>query len=192
MSVAPEDMAQSLPAAQTVLLRTSLGGYVFDAILNVQHESTLTITQHTVETGAAVSDHAYVNPARLTLQIGMSDVATPIGDQFTGGSSRSVTAYQLLLDLQASRIPLRLTTRLKSYDNMLIQSISAPDDHTTAYGLRATIVLQQVFVAVVRTVKISSRPHITDSTNRGTVEPVPADASWLYQLQQRLYGPSNR
>jgi hypothetical protein len=157
---------------QSVYLRTDVGGYIFDAMLSLQHESTLEITQHPVQSGAAVSDHAYLNPRKLTLQIGMSDAATSVlPGQFATGPTRSIAAYQLLLSLQQSRIPVEVTTRLQSYSNMLVQSITVPDDHTTAYGLKATVVLEELQVAVVRTVKISARPQVTDSTNKGDVEP---------------------
>jgi hypothetical protein len=184
MSVVPDDLQPIY-----VVPKTSIGGYVFDAVLSTQHESTLSITSHPVESGAAISDHSYVNPAQVTLQIAMSDVAHPIGDQFSGGRSRSVTAYQLLLQLQEQRIPLQLTTRLKSYSNMLVQSISAPDDVKTFHALRATVVLKEIFSATVETVKISARPHLTDATPKGEVQPVPADESTASQILGLLFGP---
>jgi len=173
---------------QLVYVATNIGGFFFDAFLQIDHESSLTITSHPVETGASISDHAFVNPALLTMQIGMSDAAEVLSiDQFTQGPTRSVTAYQVLLELQRLRIPMQVMTRLKIYKNMLIETISVPDDYTTAYGLKATVVMKEVLVATVQTVKISARPQVTDSTNRGVVEPIAPDKSVLKQFKDLLF-----
>jgi hypothetical protein len=156
----------------SVYIQTSIGGYIFDAYLNIQHENEVTITEHPIETGAAVSDHAYIMPSKLTFQIGMTDCAQDIiPGQFSGGSSRAVTAYSLLQEMKANRIPMEVVTRLATYENMLVQSVTAPDDHTTAHALKAAVVMQEIMVAVVKTVKISSRAQVTDSRNKGTVQP---------------------
>ncbi len=191
MAVAPEVISQGLsmwPSAQAVVIKTQVGGYWFDAILSANHESTLTVTQHPVESGAAISDHAYLNPARLTLQVAMTDLAQDIyPGQFSGPGSRSVTAYQLLLDLQASRIPMKVVTRLRSYDNMIVESISSADDNSTALGLKATVTLREIFVATVTKIKISARPHVTDSTPKGNAQVQKAkDIAPLKMLAQVL------
>lgn len=168
---------------EPIYLATNISGFFFDAFLQIDHESSLTITSHPVETGANISDHAFLNPAQLTMQIGMSDVARELTfDQFTQGATRSVAAYQVLLELQRLRVPIQVSTRLRIYKNMLIETISVPDDYTTLYGLKATVVLKEVIVATVQTVKVSARPQITDSTNRAVVEPVPVDESFAKQL----------
>lgn len=174
---------------QLIYVATNIGGFFFDAFLQIDHESSLTITSHPVETGASISDHAFVNPALLTMQIGMSDAAEALSvDQFTQGPTRSVTAYQVLLELQRLRIPMQVMTRLKIYKNMLIETISVPDDYTTVYGLKATVVMKEVLVATVQTVKISARPHVTDSTNRGVVDPQIPNQSVAFQLVGELLG----
>ena len=185
MAVAPfEIMAGPAGQPQPVLLQTIVGGFVFDAIVNLNHETTLNITQQPVETGAAVSDHAFLNPSKLSLTIGMSDAVIDVRPgQFGTGPGRSANAYQMLLQLQASRIPFQVVTRLAVYNNMLIASIQAPDDKSTATGLKATVSLQEIFVAVVRTVQISAQPQVTESTNKGDVQASPpSDDSLLKQL----------
>ncbi|HEX4209508.1 MAG TPA: hypothetical protein VHY56_03880, partial [Candidatus Binataceae bacterium] len=44
--------------------------YVFDAILRAEHQRELRKTEHPVQTGANITDHAYLLPARITLEIG--------------------------------------------------------------------------------------------------------------------------
>lgn len=168
----------------TTYFSTPLGNFIFDAFFTIQHESNLTITDHPIQTGANVSDHAYMEPQNLTFDIGMSDVMQDISSnaitKFTGtSSSRSVNAYQTLRQLQANRLPINCITRLGTYTNMLIETISAADDNKTASALKATVTLKEVFVASVTTVKISARPQKTDVTNEGDQKVQSTDESFL-------------
>jgi hypothetical protein len=168
----------------TTYFSTAQGNYVFDAYFSINHESNLTITEHPIQTGASISDHAYMEAQQVTFEIGMSDVmqdisATSVATFNGTSSSRSVNAYKILRKLQADRIPINATTRLGTYNNMLIETISAPDDNKTLYGLKATVVLKEIFVVSVTTVKISERPHKSESTNEGDQKVQEADESML-------------
>lgn len=172
-----------------VYAKTNIGGWFFDAYLKMTHTSRLTITDHPVQTGAALTDHAFLQPRELSIEVGMSNVATSfVPGQFSGGYSRSVTAFQVLKDLQALRVPIQVHTRLGLYQNMLIEVLSAPDDHTTLDGLRATVTFREILVAQVKTVQISARPQITDTSNRGAPEPVTPNQSILKQATGLLFG----
>lgn len=175
---------------QPILIKgRNVGGYVFDATFREDHVSKLMITSHPVETGAAIADHAYLQPSELTIQIGVSDVAYKAGESFSEGSSRSVTAYQLLRELQSLRIPISVTTRLHHYSNMLVETIAASDDYRTSSALKATVTFKQVIVAQVRAVKISERKHATNTTQRGTVEPAEVKRKSLWkQGENWLFG----
>lgn len=155
------------PATATTML-------VFDAVLRARHSQGLQITEHPIQTGANISDHAYLLPFRLTLEIGMSDaMAQYKTGMWVGASSKSVSAYQTLLKLQAARVFLTLTTRLQTYQNMLIEEITPEEDSKTIAGLRATISFKQVFTATVATQDESARPNTTDNTQLATVQPQP-------------------
>jgi hypothetical protein len=165
---------------------TRLGKFIFDAYLNIQHDSNLKITEHPIQSGSDVSDHAYMEPQTVTFEIGMSDVMHDISDssfnKFTGDFTRSINAYQMLRRLQSERIPIKAITRLWSYSNMLIENISAPDDNKTAFGLRATVTLKEIFVVNVTTVKISERKQKSDETNEGDQKVQKADESILAKI----------
>lgn len=178
--------------APYVFVKTNIGGWFFDAYTRENHESKLDITQHPVQTGAAVSDHAFLQPKTLTMDIAMSDVATSyIAGQFDGTWSRSRRAFDVLMELQALRLPLQITTRLKLYSNMLIETISAPDDYETLTGLKCTITFKELLVAMTQTAKISERPHVTDTNNRGNVPTKnPTDTSIIKKFTQALTGVS--
>lgn len=169
--------------SQLIFVKTNIGGWFFDAFLNVNHTSTLRITDHPVQSGAAITDHAYMEPQELTFEIGMSDVAQSLVDgQFTTGWSRSVTAYQVLKELQKSRVPMQVNTRLGVYQNMIIESITAPDNYETLYGLKCTVKMREIFIVEVATVTVSERPQVTGKTNSGDVQTVEPNQSILKQI----------
>jgi hypothetical protein len=174
---------------QLIYVKTNIAGYFFDAFLRIDHKSKLNITSHPVETGANITDHAFVEPQELVIEIGMSDTANSlVKGQFATGKSRSVTAYKLLKELQMQRIPLQIYTRLGLYKNMLIEVISVPDDYRTQYGLNATVTFREIIIARTKTVKVSARAQVTDSTNRGNVEPVEPNKSILKQINEMMFG----
>lgn len=156
---------------QMVLVRSNIGGLFFDGIMSTETEEQLTITSHPVQSGANISDHAYREPTRITMEIIMSDVmASRQPGQFNSFFNKSVSAYQRLLDLQRSRIPVSVTTRLGTYKNMLIETVSAPDDVSTRDGLRCSVALREVLVAKVGVAKVSARAWTTGTgTNKGEV-----------------------
>lgn len=151
--------------------RVSVAGMYFDAVFTTNHTQTLTKTAHPVEHGADITDHAFMEPEQVSMEIGMSDVVS--------GNGSSVNLYHAMLDLQRSRQPVPVVTRLKNYQNMLITSISSPDDYTTTFGLRATINFEEIIIVYTGTVavspKASAEPHKTNSTNNGTQQPVNTD-----------------
>ena len=139
--------------------------YVFDAVLELDHEQRLEKTHHPVQTGAAISSHAYLMPARLAMYVGMSDAMDAYSSgqnnknnadsanpntttPFTGtSSSKSVNAYQTMIALQAARQPLTVTTRLRTYTNMMVVGVSPREDHKTITGLRMRVEFEQIFMA---------------------------------------------
>lgn len=161
----------ALPSTQTQ--------YVFDAVLNAAHDQSLHATQHPVQTGASISDHAYILPATLVLEIGMSDAMDAFSSPstWTGNASKSVSAFQTMVALRNARIPVSVTTRLFSYTNMLIRSVKAAENHKTFGGLRARIEFYQLFMATTLQTQNSARSQDTGNTELGTVTPQPATAA---------------
>lgn len=165
----------TLPSVQTL--------YAFDAEIDIEHQQELERTQHPVQTGASISDHAFIKPAILRLEVGMSDAMDSYFNPstWTGNPSKSVSAYDTMLALQYSRIPLTVTTRLRTYQNMVIDSLNPTDTVKSAHGLRARIVFGQILLANTTQPAVSARPQETNSTNLGVVNQQPPTASQVSQ-----------
>ena len=150
--------------------KTNIAGYFFDGYLNVSINSELEITSHPVETGASIADHAYLKPQEITMTVLMSDVhESLVPGQFTGGWSRSVTAYNVLKKIQSDRITVSVLTRLGLFKNMILKSIVADDTDVELFGLRARVTLVELPVARVRTVEISEADQTTIQTEMGNI-----------------------
>jgi hypothetical protein len=150
----------------------SIRYYYFDGVLKTEHVNQRRITQHPVQVGANITDHSFQLPARLTMEIGVSDVMDcySLSNDWTSETvGRSINAFQGLKKLQESGKSLSVTTRLFTYDNMIIESISVPEDYRTLYSLRASIIFQQIITVQTSRTKISLVKNTTDTTNLGPI-----------------------
>jgi hypothetical protein len=166
----------------TAQLPTGQTNYVFDAVIVAGHSQKIRKTEHPVQSGANISDHAFILPAELVLDIGISDAMDAYYNPTTwvGNSSKSVAAYQTLLALQGARIPLTVTTRLRTYNNMLIEDLPAEETVKTFKALRGRVVFGQIFVSTIGQPTNSARMQDTSGTNLGsstTQPPTPAQNS---------------
>lgn len=144
---------------QQVAIIKSVGGLVFDAVFQEDHESELEVTENPVETGVVVSDHAYMNPLRVTLLAGVSD--TPLyaqsNDKFQSDVGRSKRAFELLTELQAKAEPFDVQTGLKLYKNMVCKSVRTSQDKDTSGIFAFTAELREVLIVYTQVVKYPPR-----------------------------------
>lgn len=89
--------------------------------------------------------------------------------------SRSVNAYSILYNMKVMGTPLTCVTRLKTYDNMVIQSITVDDTNETKYGLRATVTLREILVAEAQIIQANSTAQITQTTDKGSTNALDFD-----------------
>ncbi len=96
-------------------LSRSLGGIPLDVVVREQLNSSLTITENPVEVGAAVTDHAYINPKRITMEAISGSRAGMVG---------ASAAYAALVRLQETREPFDIVAGFSLFRNMLIEDIT--------------------------------------------------------------------
>lgn len=167
--------------------KTNIAGYFFDGFMDIDVASELEVTENPVETGTAIADHSYVKPTEVTMQVIMSDVhQSLVPGQFTGGWSRSVTAYKILKEIQTKRIPIAVLCRLGLFENMVIRRLQANDTADTYQALSATVTLVELPIARIKTVEISLASQTTINTEMGKLQAVDTtdkeDESILYIL----------
>lgn len=137
-----------MATVKTMIDSPTYGKFYFDAVFSTEHSANVTVTEHPVQVGAPITDHAYQEPDEVTMEIGMSDAMVGVSND------HSVNAFTMLRQIMVKREPVKLVTRLKTYSNMVLTSISAPDDQSTMYGLKATIMLRSVNIVSVSVIKV--------------------------------------
>ena len=158
--------------------------YVFDAVLQVSHGQSLRLTKHPLQYGYNISDHAVLQEARVVLEIGMSDaMAAFAAGMWEGNASKSVSAFQTLISFMQNRQLLTLSTRQKTYSNMMITNVTSPETNKTFRSLKARVTFEQVFLVNLATQPMSARPNATGATQLATVQPTNVPATVIQQNQ---------
>lgn len=151
----------------------TLYGWFFDAFLRESHTGSVRITDHPVQSGANISDHAYNLPDKLTLEIFVSDVMDSlVVGQFAVCETKSISAYETLRRLKRQRQPLSVRTKLHYYENMVIENMTVNDDFKSKTSLRCTVMLREIIMAQVATeVAVSAFKHVPAPKTAVKVQP---------------------
>lgn len=140
-------------------------------VLSERHHDALRITDHPVEQGAAVSDHAYKLPAEVEIRGGWSfaagDFQGPI-PRFTDSSLLS-SLYAVLLQLQSNRVLVTLVTGKRTYPAMLLESLGVSTDEKSENTLMFVANFRQLFIVQTHIVSVPpanvmANPEITGAT----------------------------
>jgi hypothetical protein len=144
-----------------ILVPRMIGAIPVEVVLTEGHRSSLGITSNPIETGAEVTDHAYVKPKQCAIE-------------FADGNAAAT--YQALVRFQESRVPFIVVTGLYVYRNMLIETLVAERDNHTSKIVKGTAELREV--VIVSTVRVASagegnrgqsgQPGGTNSTRAAT------------------------
>jgi len=145
--------------------------FFFHATIGESHEDDADITFHPVEEGSDVTDHVQLKPFRLTLTGIVT--ATPLDPESLAldaaglvEGNRVGDAYQALKDIHASRSVVTVVTGLRSYDNMLLKSITVPRG-TPRQSIRPSLVFVQLRFADSLTVPIPAEILAATVRNKG-------------------------
>jgi hypothetical protein len=157
-------------------LPRNIGGFVADVTMEEQHSDELVITEHPVEQGAAITDHAFKKPSTLVVRVGYSNSSR----QANGNPNYVQDVYDDFLALQASRVPFDIVTGKRIYQNMLIERLSCTTDEKTEYALFLSVNCREIIIANTQVVTVppasaQTSPEVTNGTqNLGQLNPQPA------------------
>ncbi|CNL80876.1 TPA: phage baseplate protein [Yersinia enterocolitica] len=167
-----------------------IGVLVPSVIISEKHQDALEITEHPVEVGAAVNDHAYKRAAEVTMEVGFAGGGSLLDfvDTSTIGLSLGKSpeeVYQELRDLQESRQPFDVITGKRKYSNMLIRAIEVTTDKTSENVLMCVLTLREVIMSQTESITVADKENMQDGVstsamqNTGTKAPAPANKSLL-------------
>lgn len=167
-----------------------IGIIVPSIVISEKHHDQIEITEHPVEVGAAIADHAYKVPSEVIMQVGFAGG----GALLDFASVRTATnllgispkeAYEQLLSLQSDRQPFDVITGKRLYKNMLLKSIESTTDRFSENVLNATLVLREVIITSTQSVQVADKADMklgaetSAVVNTGSVPPQPANLSLL-------------
>ena len=184
--------------------RRSIGPLVMQVTLEERHQDDIEITDHPIEQGAIVSDHAFKRPAEVTIVGAWSSSPSLSGliDGVVGGLKATVDGvtsilsgqaphtlgdiYDTLIKLQKNVIPFDIYTGKRRYTNMLIRSLSVNTDKTSENSLMVTMVCREIQTVStsVLTVPADATRHLNPSStvtpvSSGTKSLLPADSFYI-------------
>jgi len=131
--------------------------FVIPCTVREHHEDSLTITDHPVEFGAQISDHAFVNPPRLIIEV-----------VYGAGQTRTMQEiYQQFLSLHQSRVLFNIVTGKRRYTNMLIEEMEVTTDARSENMI--AIRMRCRFIIIVSTQVVqASKENQSNGQNTGS------------------------
>lgn len=182
----------------TVIL-SSVGGIEIDAVLNETHKFDTLVTENPIEDGSAITDHIVNLPFILEMQGRFTDTpfnflqviaSSTVGlaaqltvGEIAAGLTAAATAallgeqrpglaktkFQLLVALQSTRDVISVVTGLTTYENMVLESLSAPRAEQDGQSLRFTASFREIKIAGA-TITSNREKIVSDLWSR-TVDP---------------------
>jgi hypothetical protein len=163
----------------TLSPKGKIGGIEIQATLEETHTDNLQVTEHPVEQGAAITDHAYKMPSEVVLRCGWSNSSlkalTGAASALFSGGSASVSdyvggIYTQLLKLQESRVPFDITTSKRQYTNMLITGMQVTTDNRTSNMLMVQVTCRQIIIASTQATTLPPNANQADAQKTGEVQ----------------------
>jgi hypothetical protein len=175
-------------ALQTLLIRQgrSIAGIIPNLVIEESHSDELSVTEHPIEQGASISDHAFKTSSQVTCRYGWG------AGGILSGAPTVQDVYDQLLQLQATREPFSLVTGKRSYENMLMKALSVTTDAGSENSLMVTVTFKQVII--VQTSTTTLQPSVVHANpaktaqidNNGTKQPQAVSVSIAYKTVSQV------
>ncbi len=156
----------------------SIGKIIPDLVLEENHLDTVVLTEHPVEKGAAINDHAFRRPSDLIILCGWSQsspsnsnllINNPIGE-YVRGTEYIQEAYKVLRSYMDAREPMEVFTGKRKYSNMVIVGLNTTTDSRSEYVLLVYVRLREVII--VQTAAAVIPPRDQQKIPQATQPPV--------------------
>ncbi|QBX80179.1 phage baseplate protein [Citrobacter tructae] len=169
-----------------------IGILVPSVVVSEKHIDALEITEHPVEVGASVNDHAYKRASEVTMECGFAgggsilDLVDISGIGLGIGQSPK-EIYQQMLDIQASRVPFDVITGKRTYKNMLIRAIEVTTERTSENVLSCVLTLREVLMTQTQNISVASKADMQEGVttspvqDTGTKSPTPVTNTSVIQ-----------
>jgi len=156
--------------------RTRLVGFMVpDVVVSEKHTDTIEVASHPVQSGANISDHAWVKPGEVTMTCGFAGGGSLLDMANTRALGISVglspeEVYQNLLELQQKCEPLEVVTSKRTYSNMLLKQIDVTTDKLNKHSLICTLTLVQVLISDTESIPTADKVAMKQGVSTSSVQ----------------------
>lgn len=164
--------------------RKSIGDIELDGIITETHVNTVELSRNPIELGADITDHAIIEPRILNILAIVSDspldevevgpIVNPTDRHFGTSTARNITrsvaAYNAIIEIMNRRDPIAVQTRLKLYENMLITNVSCTQDKDSSNIVSMDISLSEALIVSTQIVTLIPRAGIPSQLASPAVE----------------------
>lgn len=161
----------------TILFSRTIGPVAIGCVIKEDHGSSLEVTEIAIETGAKITDHAYVKPKKLALEV--ADV-------------NAAATWNALVRFQATRQPFTMVSGLFVYNNMLIDDMTAGRDSQHSGVFKGTVSLREVQIVETARAASDGKDSGKDGGKKSTKAATPSKDKAGAGSQDRASGPVNR
>lgn len=135
-----------------------IGEVVCDALLSEEHHLEARASEHPIEDGTSISDHIQIQPTTISLEgiitsTPLNYILFPL--PIKSERERVDRAMEQLESIFAARQPITIATTLKSYSNMVLESLSIKRDSRSQKDLRFTCKAKQIKIVGEKRIHIS-------------------------------------
>lgn len=171
---------------------TKIDSLELDVTISESHTGEVEITEHPVEEGFSVADHARPKQNNLTLTglvsntpisadqkkrtvevSGIKLETTALKDQIQGVAGYAENAETVLRNLKDTGKVITVYTHIRTYQNMILASLSIPRDGRTGDALQFTATFRQIRIVKNKTTKkvVAKEPKAQPKANAGKQTP---------------------
>lgn len=164
----------------------------FDVLDSHGATHTAKATQHPVETGALISDHVLQDPDVLRLTGLVTNTPLPSGVKMTAQAAgeyqtfqnaaeagqfagRAQAAYFALVRVKEAGKPVTIETPLRSYEDMVLESVETSESADASDALTFNIGARQIRTTSTRTVPAPKIEAAKPKISRGRLPTKPAE-----------------
>ena len=151
----------------------AIGSIKADVTFTEHHRDTLTITDHPVEQGATISDHAYLNPVTVDIHVGFrapSMISSALSLFSSNGVPYLNQVYQNVLNLQKNRVLNVIMTGKRLYTNMIVEEIEVLTDIDTENVLKLLLRCRQIIIVQTQATSLPPNSVMANPAKTGSVQ----------------------
>lgn len=139
--------------------KRSIGDVIPGVVLREQHRDTLDITEHPVDRGVVIADHAIKRPAEVTIECGWS--ASPAGQSFLSlvpapAQKTPTEIYQRLVKMMNDLELVDVLTGKRKYSNCLLIELETETDKDTENALICRATFREIRIVGVKVLDLNT------------------------------------